>query len=403
MLYRIMVVDDEILIAEGVAQMVREMEGWELDVENAFSARQALELAQKRRFDLIVLDVQMPSMNGLEMLRALRGGDNRAQVIFLTAYSDYSYMREAMQLGAFDYVLKIDGLKALRESVRRALTEHERALDEMAGRLRGLSQSDGRMREAAVREAFFRDEAGNARFLVIAGVCVNAPFPGGVEQRRAEIFLETSLCELLGAAAYSEPMGDGASLWLIRLAAEMPPPGVEESIAQAAELAEKETGLIFNFSVGRACVARAEIAAAYARLVGRARISEREPVVLGESPDALLRADSPGDLLSTLKKYVRAHRGGDLSLSALAGILHVNASYLSRLFSRGCGQTLTEYVTDERMRAACALLRDTQWQIQEIAARVGFDSASYFTNVFRRRLGISPQKYREDARGGRRR
>lgn len=383
-----MVVDDEILIAEGVAQMVREMEGWELDVENAFSARQALELAQKRRFDLIVLDVQMPGMNGLEMLRALRGGDNRAQVIFLTAYSDYSYMREAMQLGAFDYVLKIDGLKALRESVRRALTQHERALDEMAGRLRGLSQSDGRMREAAVREAFFRDEAGDARFLVIAGVCVNAPFPGGVEQRRAEIFLETSLCELLGAAAYSEPMGDGASLWLIRL---------------AAELAEKETGLIFNFSVGRACVARAEIAAAYARLVGRARISEREPVVLGESPDALLRADSPGDLLSTLKKYVRAHLGGDLSLSALAGILHVNASYLSRLFSRGCGQTLTEYVTDERMRAACALLRDTQWQIQEIAARVGFDSASYFTNVFRRRLGISPQKYREDARGGRRR
>ena len=76
-----MVVDDEILIAEGVAQMVREMEGWELDVENAFSARQALELAQKRRFDLIVLDVQMPGMNGLEMLRALRGGDNRAQVI----------------------------------------------------------------------------------------------------------------------------------------------------------------------------------------------------------------------------------------------------------------------------------------------------------------------------------
>ena len=380
-----MVVDDEILIAEGVAQMVREMEGWELDVENAFSARQALELAQKRRFDLIVLDVQMPGMNGLEMLRALRGGDNRAQVIFLTAYSDYSYMREAMQLGAFDYVLKIDGLKALRESVRRALTEHERALDEMAGRLRGLSQSDGRMREAAVREAFFRDEAGDARFLVIAGVCVNAPFPGGVEQRRAEIFLETSLCELLGAAAFP------------------PPPGVEESIAQAAELAEKETGLIFNFSVGRACVARAEIAAAYARLVGRARISEREPVVLGESPDALLRADSPGDLLSTLKKYVRAHLGGDLSLSALAGILHVNASYLSRLFSRGCGQTLTEYVTDERMRAACALLRDTQWQIQEIAARVGFDSASYFTNVFRRRLGISPQKYREDARGGRRR
>lgn len=135
----------------------------------------------------------------------------------------------------------------------------------MAGRLRGLSQSDGRMREAAVREAFFRDEAGDARFLVIAGVCVNAPFPGGVEQRRAEIFLETSLCELLGAAAYSEPMGDGASLWLIRLAAEMPPPGVEESIAQAAELAEKETGLIFNFSVGRACVARAEIAPRHTR------------------------------------------------------------------------------------------------------------------------------------------
>ena len=68
----------------------------------------------------MIVDIEMPEMNGLELIRAAREAGCQARVIMLTGYSDYQYMRDAMKLDIFDYVLKINGLKAVRESVMEA-------------------------------------------------------------------------------------------------------------------------------------------------------------------------------------------------------------------------------------------------------------------------------------------
>ena len=89
----------------------------------------------------------------------------------------------------------------------------------------------------------------------------------------------------------------------------------------------------------------------------------------------------------------------DLSLSTLADRLSVNKTYLSTLFRRETGSTLTDFVTDRRISHGIYLLNTTSEPIQEIASVCGIADLSYFTKIFRRKKGMTPSQYREMIRG----
>ena len=88
----------------------------------------------------------------------------------------------------------------------------------------------------------------------------------------------------------------------------------------------------------------------------------------------------------------------DLSLKAHAEALSVNASYLSTLFKKETGQTLTEYVSRKRMDHAIFLLNSTDMQVQTIAQYCGISDVNYFTKTFKRIVGKTPKEYRVEAR-----
>ena len=85
----------------------------------------------------------------------------------------------------------------------------------------------------------------------------------------------------------------------------------------------------------------------------------------------------------------------DLSLSTLADQLSIHKSYLSSLFKRETGTTLTDFVTDRRISHAIYLLNTTNEQVQEIASSCGIPDLSYFTKIFHRKKGMTPTQYRE--------
>ena len=89
----------------------------------------------------------------------------------------------------------------------------------------------------------------------------------------------------------------------------------------------------------------------------------------------------------------------DLSLSAHAEALGVNASYLSALFRRETGQTLSDYVARARAEQAVFLLNTTRMQVQSIAQHCGIQDVNYFTRLFKRVMGKTPTEYRQQARG----
>ncbi len=87
----------------------------------------------------------------------------------------------------------------------------------------------------------------------------------------------------------------------------------------------------------------------------------------------------------------------DLSLHRQAEMLNVNASYLSTLFKKETGMTLTEYVSKKRIDHAAFLLSSTNMQIQNIAQHCGIFDVNYFTKIFKKIKGKTPKEYREDA------
>ena len=85
----------------------------------------------------------------------------------------------------------------------------------------------------------------------------------------------------------------------------------------------------------------------------------------------------------------------NLTLSTLAKHLNVNASYLSTLFRKETGQTLTEYVNNKRIQHALFLLDTTNMQIQTIAQHCGIPDINYFTKIFKKHVGITPSDYKK--------
>ena len=91
---------------------------------------------------------------------------------------------------------------------------------------------------------------------------------------------------------------------------------------------------------------------------------------------------------------LREYGNPSLSLHYLAGQIGVSPSYLSRVFNRELGQSVPKTIEDTRLKQACALMDETTLSISEIAAKVGFSDARYFSRIFREHHGVSPSAYR---------
>ena len=90
---------------------------------------------------------------------------------------------------------------------------------------------------------------------------------------------------------------------------------------------------------------------------------------------------------------------GDLSLSALADMQNISPGYLSTLFKKEVGQTLTDYVNSRRVEHAAAMLRSGTLQVQTVAQYCGIPDVNYFSKLFKRYTGVSPKEFRATVGG----
>ncbi len=116
---KLLVVDDEQTICWGLSRLGRTLGHV---VITASSAEQALQTASRERFDVIVLDVRLPGMSGLDAMDQLRKHVGPIPIIVITAYGDLSTAVEAVRNGAFEYLIKPFDLDQMRSALARALT-----------------------------------------------------------------------------------------------------------------------------------------------------------------------------------------------------------------------------------------------------------------------------------------
>lgn len=96
-----------------------------------------------------------------------------------------------------------------------------------------------------------------------------------------------------------------------------------------------------------------------------------------------------------VQKYInRNYNNEDLSISEIANSLGISQTYLTRLFKRELGMTFADYLTNVRIKNAIILMRDPSLKLYEIAKLIGYSTQHYFSNVFKKHVGISPQDYK---------
>jgi DNA-binding NtrC family response regulator len=115
---KVLAVDDEQVVCESIRRVLSE-EGY--DVSTSTSSRAALELLRKEHCDLLLLDIKMPEMDGIELLRAARDVSPETEVLIITGYATIETAVEAIKLGAFDYLEKPVSPPALLVAAARAL------------------------------------------------------------------------------------------------------------------------------------------------------------------------------------------------------------------------------------------------------------------------------------------
>lgn len=105
-MYRVLLVDDEQIERMALAKRIEKYYGDIVNIYQAVNGREAVDMCSEQKNDIIIMDISMPEMNGVMAARYIRQMDEECSIIFLSAYDDFSYARNAIKVKALDYLLK---------------------------------------------------------------------------------------------------------------------------------------------------------------------------------------------------------------------------------------------------------------------------------------------------------
>ena len=371
----LLIVDDD----EGVRDALHLILDDEFTVLDAPEGRAALGVVRERRVDLVLLDILMPEIDGIEILQELRLIRPGLPVIMMTAVKAVRTAVVAMKLGAADYISKPFDDTELLHAIRRALEPAAHWPVEMEERGR-LDRAPGRPRthRLLIVGADSGWRAAVAVALMRMGQVESAP--SLVEAlRRLTAFRPTCILLNLRRASAEAPRFAAA------VAAQLPACRIVV-VSEDVYLAATPAWDALNVHVVRSPVEAGELIGA----IGA--------IVVPDTPGTWPRL---GGAVSRVIDHVGTHFRDDLKVDGLARVAGVSGSHLAHLFHAETGMTVRRYLTRVRVEVAKDLLGRTDEKLATVAAHVGFFDASHLARVFRKSTGRSPRAYRHAAGNGR--
>ncbi|HZG57821.1 response regulator [Paenibacillus sp.] len=128
-MYRLLIVDNEEYVVNGLVELFQQEKRYDLEASGAYSAAEALNALMTTRMDIVLTDIRMPGMSGLELQKIIHARWPHCKVLFLSGYDDFNYAQEAIRSGALNYILKTEDdqviLDAVGDAIRRIETERE--------------------------------------------------------------------------------------------------------------------------------------------------------------------------------------------------------------------------------------------------------------------------------------
>ncbi len=120
-MYKILLADDEGIVIDSLKMIIQKNYGAQCDIESAKTGRSVVEMAEMFRPDIIFMDIQMPGINGIEAMKEIRKTNPKVVFIVVSAYDKFDYAREALNLGALDYINKPFDRRTILDVLSRAM------------------------------------------------------------------------------------------------------------------------------------------------------------------------------------------------------------------------------------------------------------------------------------------
>jgi two-component system response regulator YesN len=378
-----LIVDDEPLVLLTIKSLCR-WEDFNLFIAGeAANGRDALEFIRANPgIDIVVVDVDMPVMNGLEFAEALGRENYNPAVIFLSSYSNFEYVRGAFKSGACEYMLKseldehslLDIINRIPKDrflkSREKVEKQENSEDARSAFFAEILSGDGSGMESLFRQSAF-SVTWPFYFLILR--------PGDillVHQRyenRLYDFQKT-VTDLIRRFV-KRSSGDCGSISYDQYYLFMKTP---EELDAAFEMFYKaawtyiDTG--FEKKAGGPAADPADFKEQFSRCLA------------GFLP--------PSRLIIRSRRYIREHYGNpDLNLQDIARYNGVSKNHLSFEFTRETGETLSGFLTRTRIREAEKLIMETNLKIYEIAEKTGYLNVETFNRAFKRITGKCPSRF----------
>lgn len=390
----ILIADDERVIREGIKRTIRSIYP-DYCVHVAASTEEAVKIMEEQSIHIVLTDILMPGMNGLEFMRISKRRYPYVKWVVISAHSEFAYAQEAVRLGARDYLLKPIGKSKLLEIISNLSLEIEQD--------HKLIKDEDRLRSSLkyLREGVFQRLAsgfnlGNLDIsqLIEDHQCfylILLQMDAGDKNIRIEHFIvENVLTELIerDGSGFVVSYDRQSLLGLITLREE----AKLESFLEDGRTYLKQylktpfqmihSGLSYDINT-----------------VPQIVTSLREAVnsqVLDLTP-----AKGSGEkAIDIALQYVKEHYYEDLTLEKIASVVFLNPVYFSQLFKQKTGQGYKEYVTSLRLEQAKLLLVNSKLKVAEIAERIGYQDMRHFTQMFRKRFLVTPTEYRQQLNNG---
>ncbi|OCT11218.1 DNA-binding response regulator [Paenibacillus pectinilyticus] len=392
-LIKVIIADDEGIVRKGLRSTVPwDKYGMEV-VADASNGRKAWEAFLEHRPQVLITDIVMPEMDGIELSRRVKEAAPDTKIILLSCHRDFEYAQQGMKLGAAGYLLKT---AFEDEELEGMLAKFQHEL--------GITHPVNATPEPATSDA--EDERlGTLLYAWLNGH--NDKFMGEMEKRTREawsfqgepvyIFLiKTSGCQ----ASWLELLQDAAQEDRQLCAGAILPYGnercyyiVPQSCLTAAEsmlVERKSDSAKLQWSRRGPLTSTEERLEALTALHKAAEMEKLYGVTATDWPEPIWKA----------VKLLHDNPAAEWSVSDVAGQVGLSRSHFSILFKKAVGDSYVAFQYKRKLKLAYGLLKDTALTMQEIAERTGLGDSKYFSKWFKRCTGQTPSQYRSQQKDG---
>jgi len=410
---RVIIVDDEPLVREGLFHMLRwDKLGCEV-VGQAENGIEAVKMVKAVSPDIVITDIMMPGINGLELTEFIMRNNNGTQVIILTGYNEFSFAQEAVKVGAADFVLKptkVDELEKViiskREIVHRQRRE-KRMKQELEDKLfigkphllnkffNDLLQADLEKLDQIIKNMEFFG------FKIISYSIVKVkperyrkqnekPYEAEIIKYFSsleEIFEKESSANGLKCARLKDHQ---SLIYIIYSDCDMDLSDFERSLVKILESVIKK----IKTDPYIACIGKSQTSNNLRHIHENLFESSKSLCNISYIGDRLISVPKKERIIPLVLDYIEKHYNEQLFLKDVADALFVSQGHLSRQISKNTSMTFTDILTGFRIEKAKQLLKEPTCRVCEVAQNVGFTDSRHFSQVFRKTVGLTPSDYR---------